>query len=551
MRTLSFIHNAVRAKEIIAILLRHGFDDLLTKIGTPQGLLRRFVKTKAEGLTMWQRVRRVCEDLGPTFVKVAQLLSTRPDVLPQDLIRELKQLRDQVRPVDFEKIRPLLERELGGKVEEFFEEFSPHPTAAGSLAQIHKARLRANQKPVAVKIQRPKIRDAVISDLEIIGWFARQLHENIAELRPYDLPAVIEETKSGLIRELDFTNEANNAEIFNTMNPFPDEVFAPAVYEESLTPRLLVMEWVEGKPPDRAELEPNRAKAVAAAGGNSIFHQIVIAGFFHADPHSGNILITPEGRICFLDWGLVGQLTRFMRYFLADLLSAITAQDAEKVVRVASRMSRSNRYIDTLAMEKQITILLRRYQKVAVTGDAIGNLILEMVYVFGSNGIHIAQDYTLLARAVTSLEETARALDPEFKLAKTAEPFLRQLTVERWNPVSMLRQSYWGILSALQKLQELPGDVQRVLRRIESEDLKVKLHHEGVKRLDELLSSATNRLVLAMVIAALIIGSSLVITTGVRPHIFGYPAIGLVGYLLSGLLGFWIIIDILRHGRHR
>lgn len=551
MKPFAIFHNAVRAKEIVTTLLRYGFDDLLAKIETPHGWFSRLVAPKTEGLNTWQRTRRACEDLGPTFVKLAQLLGSRPDVLPQPLIEEFKLLRNRVKPVPFEEIKPILEKELESSLENIFDHFDQEACAAGSIGQIHRARLKGEGREVAVKIQRPDIRSDVEADFELIGWFARQIHQKVDELRAYDLPAVIEEAKVGLMNELDFRNEANNATLFNNLNEFPERVFAPEVHDLFTTPHLLITDWVEGKPPNEIEVTQEQGADLAEAGGNSLFHQIVIAGFFHADPHTGNILITPNHQVCFLDWGLAGQLTRFMRYFLADLLSAITSQDAEKVVRVAARMSRSNRFIDTIEMEKQVTIILRRYQKVAITGDAIGNLILDMLYIFGRNGINVTKDYTMLAKAVASIEETARSLDPNFKLAAAAKPFLEQLSMERWNPASILRESWWFVFSAARKLQELPGDVQRVLRRIESEDLSVKLHHEGLSRLDELLGSVANRLVLAIILASLIVGSSMIITTGVEPLLFGFPAIGLIGYVISGVLGLWIVWDILRHGRHK
>ena len=539
-----------RFREIVAVLGGYGFDDLLTKIHTPRGWLGRLTTPKTEGLNTWQRIRRACEDLGPTFVKFAQLLTARPDVLPPPLIQELKLLRDQVKAAPYSKIKPTLEKELKGPIHAHFDEFNEEPFAAGSLAQVYQARLREEGWLVAIKIQRPDIRPVVEIDLEFITWFARALHESFSELRPYDLPAVVSETRAGLLRELDFSIEASNSIIFNALNPFPERVFAPKVHTRFTTPRLIVADWITGWPPEKAPLSSEEKRKLARAGGDSVMHQIVISGFFHADPHGGNILITPDRRICLLDWGLVGQLTRYMRYFLADLLSAIASQDAAKSVWVASRLSRSNRFIDSVEMEKQITVILRKYQQAALTGEAVGNLILEMIYVFATNGINIVRDFTLLARAVVAIESTARTLDPRFSLATTSRPFLKQLARERWNPQTVMKETYRSVSTALSKLQELPGDIQRVLRRFESQDISVRLLLDGMDRLDELLSSATNRLVMGVIIAATIIGSSMLVAFSERTTLFGMP-LGRLGYLISTLMGLWIVIDILRHGRHK
>jgi ubiquinone biosynthesis protein len=544
-----FRRRIARFREIVAIIGSYGFDDLLARLRIPPTWVGRQAAGHREAHNTWQRIRCACEDLGPIFVKFGQLLTARPDVLPPGLIEELKQLRDQVKPVPFLEIQPLLEEELGGKIEQHFDEFNREPVAAGSIAQIYRARLRAGGAWAAIKVQRPDIRSVIEIDLEFIAWFARALHEAVEEYRPYDLPAVMEETRAGLMREMDFTIEASNSQIFNSLNPFPGQVFAPHTHRQFTTSRLLVTEWITGWPPEKAPLSGEVKRALAVAGGNSVFHQIVISGFFHADPHGGNILITPDHRICLLDWGLVGQLARSMRYFLADLLSAIAMQDAAKIVSVASRLSRSNRFIDAIEMEKQVMMILRKYHQIVLTGEKVGDLILEMVYVFASSGIHLVKDFTLLARAVVAIESTARALDPHFSLATVARPFLEQLARERWHPRSVLRKSYYQAALLLETLQELPADIQRVLRRFESEDISVRLMLQGMDRLDELLGSATNRLVMALIISAIVIGSSLLLAFSEK-RLLGIP-VGALGYVLSTFFGLWIVFDILRHGRHR
>jgi ubiquinone biosynthesis protein len=538
-----------RFREIVAVLGGYGFDDLLAKLRVPPSWAGRLPVGHREAHTTWQRVRFACEDLGPIFVKFGQLLTARPDVLPPGLIEELKLLRDQVKPAPFADIQPLLEEELGGKIEEHFDEFNEEAVAAGSIAQVYRARLRTGGAWVAIKVQRPDIRPIVEIDLEFIAWFARALHDALQEYRVFDLPAVMEETRAGLMREMDFTIEASNSEIFNSLNPFPGKVFAPRVCREFTTSRLLVTEWVTGWPPEKAPLSDEVKRSLAVAGGNSGFHQIVISGFFHADPHGGNILITTDHRICLLDWGLVGQLAKSMRYFLADLLSAIAAQDAAKIVNVVSRLSRSNRFIDAIEMEKQVTVILRKYHQIASTGEKIGDLILEMVYVFATGGIHLVKDFTLLARTVVAIESTARALDPNFNLARAARPFLQQLAHERWSPGSILKNTYDSTALVLEKLQELPGDVQRVLRRFESEDISVRLMLQGMDRLEELLSSVSNRVVMALIVGSIVIGSSFLLTFRDKT-LLGIP-VGTLGYVLSTFFGLWIVFDILRHGRHR
>jgi ubiquinone biosynthesis protein len=542
----SIFRDAVRAKQIVAILLKYRFDEILGKIDTPAAWITKITPAVSGHHTLWQRVRLAIEELGPTFVKAGQLLSTRPDILPRELIVELHELRNKVKAVPFADIRPLLEKELGGALENFFEGFDETPVAAGSVGQVYRANLKGDMRPVIIKIQRPNIRKNVLTDLEMIQWFADQLHENIAGLRPFDLPTVVEELRQGLLNELDFTIEARNAELFNSLNQFPEQVFAPAVIERFTTERLIVTDYIAGAPPDDRTLDKTHAAELAQTGGNSFFSQIAVTGFFHGDPHPGNLLITPDRRICFIDWGLAGQLTQRMRFHLIDLFSACNERNAEKVARIAMRMGASSRRVDQVRLEKAVTTVLFKFDDDLREMDNLGHLIFELIFVFGSNGIHIARDYTLLAKAVISIEETAHALDPDFNLAAVGNPYVRRMTWERWNPVNLARSGIDLTRERVGTLMELPLDVQRVLHRLEDQDIGILLEHRGFANVGETIHHAFSRLALAVIIGSLIIGSSFVINTGVEPLLWGYPAIGILGYILSVFMGIYIAFDILR-----
>jgi ubiquinone biosynthesis protein len=548
---IHLFRDAVRAKEIVTVLLRYRFDEILRTIDTPAALLSRITPSVKGNLTLWQRTRLAIEELGPTFVKAAQLLSTRPDILPRELIEELKDLRDKVKPVPFEKIRPVLEKELGEPLENEFSSFEETPVASGSIGQVHRATLRKTGEPVGVKIQRPDIRKPITADLEIIAWFAEQLHQHLPALRPFDLPTVVQELKQGIMNELDFTIEARNNTLFNALNQSPEKVFAPEVLPEFTDDRLLVTKWIEGVPPGQVPESNEKKAALAHDGGDSFFSQIIVTGFFHGDPHPGNLLVTPDGRLCFLDWGLAGQLTGAMRYYLIDLFAACQQGNAERVTRIGIMMGRSTRRIDKVQLEKAVTATLFKHAGSLREMRHLGHLIFDLIFDFGSNGIHISRDYTLLARAVISIEETAKQLDPDFNLAAVGEPYVRQLTLERWNPIKLSRQLITTGRERLSTLAELPNDLQRLLHRIEDEDIQVQLRHQNLERTTEGIHAAFSRLSLAVIIGSLFIGSSLVITTGVKPFIWGYPAIGIAGYVFSGVIGMKFVWDLWRAGHHK
>ncbi|MGJ8637909.1 MAG: ABC1 kinase family protein [Opitutaceae bacterium] len=545
MKPFNYLSNAVRAPEIVAILVRWGFEDLLLQLDTPQFLLRNLVRKKVTHLTAYERVRNACEELGPIFVKFGQILSTRPDKLPEPLVMELKKLRSQVETQPFEMIKPLMVKELGCEIEGIFAEFDPEPVAAGSLGQVYKAKLISTGEWVSVKVQRAEIHKVISSDLEIIGWFAKQLHTRIEDLRPYNLPTLLSEAEKRLHEELNYKNEADNAEIFRALNDKP-KVFAPRVNRALTTRRLLVTEWVDGCSPDKISFVGEEAAELARIGGDSVFHQIVGTGFFHSDPHSGNMLVTPDQRICFLDWGQAGQITLEMRHQLADLFAAITARDASKVIRVAERMSVNNRRFDRRLIEKEVTLLLNKYREFGPSGTKIGTVGLEMLYIFGTNGIRVSPDYTLLSKAILCVEETARSMDPDFDIQAVARPYLEQLSKERWSLSSIMQHTFFPLLSTLRSMQQIPDNLQRILQRVEEEDLQINFHHTGTEELQETFNASMNRLTVGIIIGSLLIGSSLIITTGVKPLLWGYPAIGILGFLVSGMLGLYIVISTLR-----
>jgi ubiquinone biosynthesis protein len=312
------------------------------------------------------------------------------------------------------------------------------------------------------------------------------------------------------------------------------------------------MERIDGRRVEQAAITPEQGRALAHAGATSLLHQILIAGFFHADPHAGNVLVTADGRLCLLDWGLAGHLTRRLRYTLADLFMAAAAHDAEQIVQIGMSLAGPRAKPDYRTMEKEVTIVLRENLNFATGDEQIGRLILRLIEIFGRNGISVSRDYALMAKSVLSIEEVGRTLDPAFDLRKYARPALRALHQERWSPRALLGKTRSFLASVAGRMGDLPAELDRLLRRLEQDDLTVNFQHRGLEGLNTALRTASNRIALGLIIGALIIGSSQIITAGIGEHkLFGYPPLGIAGYLLSALLGLWVIIDIIRHGRHK
>ncbi len=550
MKTFDLLSHAGRAKDILGVLAKHGFADLVGHLDLPAGW-QRLLPQPAVVLTTHERLRLAAEELGPAFVKLGQFLSMRPDVLPQPLILELRKLQSNVSPLPFEKMKPVLVATLGGEPGAVFSAFDETPLASASLAQVYAARLRDGDRPVAVKIQKPDIRRIMEIDLDFATWLAEQLHQRSDTLRPFNLPAVVAEARQGMLAELDFRNEARNQQYFNIVNPHPDRVFAPAVYARYSGEHVLVMDRIDGVNVAAVALDESLRRDIAGRGALSLVRQVLIDGFFHADPHAGNVLVTPDGRLCFLDWGLVGHLTRRLRFALAEFWEAAVTQDAERIVQIAARLAPPNARVDLHEMEKDVTLALREELNFTVGRQELGRAMVKLLNIFGRHGISLSQDYTLMAKAVLSIEEVGRSLDPGFDLRVHTKPVLRELYLGQTSPRAVGRRLRDMLRDTLGGLRELPAELHRLVRRIEHDDFTINFQHRGLGKMEDALQSAANRLTVGVIVGALIIGSSMIITTGISPHLFGYPALGIVGYLISALLGLYVIWNIIRHNGHK
>ena len=548
LKAIALLKNVARAREIFAILVKNGFLEFLEQVDAPSSWLAKIIPIPAQNITLWQRIRVTCEQLGPTFVKLAQLASLRDDLLPEALATELRRLRDQVPPVPWADMEPVLTAELHEGLEAHFEGLDTTPVACGSIGQVYKARLRADGRAVAIKLQRPGIRRAMRADIEILSWLAQRAHERFADLRPYALPTIAAEAAAGLLQELDFNIEARNATHFNATNPHP-EVFAPHVHERYSTARLLVSDWIEGVPPGSPDIPPETARRLAAAGANSVFRQIFLDGFFHADPHPGNLLATPDGRLCLIDWGLAGTLTRRMRYMLADLLGAVARQDAEKVLQALLASGMKHR-LDRTQLESDVAQVLRRHHRLAEAPGEFGKAMLDLLRVFARHGIALARDYTLLAKAVIAIEESGRQLDPAFDLQRHARHFLKKLRMERWSLRTLVKLGAWEIASNIAQLREIPGSVSRILQKLEDGEATLSVQHNGLEDFRRTMEIAVNRLVFAVIVAALLVGSSMLVRG--QDNLWQFPpSPGAIGYALAFCFTLYLLWDILRHGRHK
>ena len=548
---LKTLAGLARFKDIVMILMKYGFDDVINRLEIPGIELIKKIHKGSDELGTFERMRYALEDLGPTFVKFGQIMSLRPDMLPPQLIDELSKLQDEVAPVEFSQIKETVENNTGRPLQETFSIFDAEPLAAASISQVHRGILKKEGHIVSIKVQRPGIHSKIKADLDILAAIADQLHERIDDLKTYDLPNLVRVTRRNLLRELDFKREARNMKIAAYFAGEHSEIYIPEVYEEYCTERLLVMEYVQGiKLKDLNTEDVIDPESMAKQGLKAAIKQILDDGFFHADPHPGNILITEDERLCLMDWGMTGRLSERDRHELIDLLKSVVDKDSEAMVYALVRLSSAEEAIDQRGLERELLEILDSYYAVPVKEMNIGQLLMAITELLRKYRLRLPSDLVIMIKALVTAEGTARIIYPDLNIVAEAKDYISSLALERFKPKSLWRSFRFTLSEFFSLQKELPRRMVQILNKADSGDLTLGFRHENLGPLRNTLDNITNRLTFGIIIAAMIIGSSMIITTGIGPFLFGFPALGVIGYLISGLLGLWLIFNIIRKRKY-
>jgi ubiquinone biosynthesis protein len=537
-----------RFRDIVTVLFKYGFNDVAERLHLPGKILISKTRIAVPEMNTWERIRHTLEELGPTFVKFGQILSLRGDLLPAELIKELEKLQDSVSPVSSEEIMVVLEKALKKPLDEIFSLIDEEPLAAGSLAQVHRAVLKEENVPVALKIRRPDIVRTVETDLNILEGAAPYLCEHLEFARTYDFVNLVKELKRALLRELNFTLEARNMQIVSQNLADEKDAIIPLVYEDYTRSSVLTMDLIEGV--KLKHLQPESIKEqeqLAKIGIRLVVKQVLENGFFHADPHPGNFLILKGREVCQLDWGVVGILPAETRYEMVELIGAIVDMEAEKVLDILVALTGANvTEINERLLLRDILEILHLYHSVTVGKLDLGQLLMDLNNMLRTHHIKLPSDLALMFKAMVTAEGTARQLYPGLNVIAEIEPFINRLGMERWSPSQIWRRLTRQLRFYLKLQSNLPGAIQRILQKVEQGDLNIRFKHENLGGLQKSLDNVSNRLSFSIILGSVIIGSSMIITTGVKPLILGYPAIGLVGYLISAILGLVVVINIFR-----
>lgn len=542
--------NIRRFSQISRILVRHGFGFVFD---VRRGRREQLGAQELLGPNFGVRLRRALEDLGPTFVKFGQLLSSRSDVLPEGVLVEMTRLQDAVSPAPVEVVRGVIERELGAPVEKVFADFDPVQLGSASIAQVHSATLTGGQQ-VAVKVQRPEARSRVEADLELMRDFASFIHNRFGDRTIVDVRGLVAEFEVVIRRELDFGAEARNARRF-AANFEGTDVVIPSVYPELSTSRVLTMEYLEGTrfhDITPLSLVPAERRRIAGMGADAIFKMAFEDGFFHGDPHAGNLILTPEGNLALLDFGMVDYMSRGDIESLGQLFISVIQQDAAATLRGLEELGiRYSPHVRP-ALLQEIREFLHKYSGLSVGEVTISQALGELVTLARRNRVSMPPVFSLLTRALATAEGLSRSIDPSLNVYEVARPYARRLLRQQYSPDAIYERSRERAYEYVRYLEDYPNQIQQVLTEISDGELEVRLHHGGLDELTGEVDVLANRLVFALITGALLIGSSLLGAFdrgGPQVPLIGVPLVAFAGFSIALVLGGLLLVLILRDRR--
>lgn len=551
--------NLGRLNEIAGVLIRHGLSDLLRRWGLASALEKaghRLHLDHAADLAQLPppvQVRQALEELGPTFVKLGQILAGRADMFGPEWIAEFEKLHSHVPGLPFEALRAQLREDLQGEPEEVFARFDTEPLAAASIAQVHRAQLHDGTE-VIVKIRRPGIQEVIEADLRLLDRLVAIAEAEVPALAPYRPRQLLREFGRSLHRELNLATECRHAErLARNMAAFP-WVHIPRTHWAWTKERVNVQDYVQGiagHELDRLAAAGLDRKLLAQRGAQAVLKMIIEDGFFHADPHPGNVFYLPDNRLAFIDFGMVGHLSMRRRQQLLKLLLGLVQRQPSTVADVLLEWTRDGQSVPAEKLENDIEAFIDQYHGVQLAELSLGQMLLDVTTILRENHLALPPDLALLIKTFITLEGLGRGLDPDFNMAGEALPLLRQVVRARYRPKALATRAWTSVQRLLELSEQLPQDISRLLRNARQGRLNIGLEIQSLKRVGNQLDRAANRLSLALIIAALIIGSSIVMTVGGGPTLLGLPAFGLLGFLGAAVGGLWLVRAIWRSNRHK
>jgi ubiquinone biosynthesis protein len=557
--TLGLMRELPRLHEIATVFIRHGLGDFVRRIGVV-GLLERTGQILRSGeaaeslkLEPQQRVRMALEELGPAFVKLGQLMATRVDLFPPSWIAEFEKLQADAAPVPFDDLLPDLVRSLGRSPFEVFLDIETTACAAASIAQVHRAKLK-DGTAVVLKVRRPGVRAKIDADLRLLRRVAELVDAEMPEVRRYHPVEVAAQFTRSLEREVDFATETRNIERFAKNFAGDPHIVIPKVYPEYTSDMLLVQEHVEGiaaTNPAAVDAAGLDRRTLAVRGTQAFLKQILVHGFFHADPHPGNVIFLPDHRLVIIDFGMVGRLSAHRRRQVTDLLAGLARMEEEPMIEVLLDWA-GDAYVDEAKLRADVDELVFDYEDVPLKGIRIGHVVRQFSAIIREHSIVLPSDLSMMFKALITLEGLGRQYDPDVHIIDFLPPLLRSALDERYQPQELVRRGRGALTSFFNVVSSVPRDFARLLREARRGKTRIEL---DLKRLDQFggrMERTLDRGTMGIMTASLVIGSAIVMNIPDGPTVFGmsiFTLVGLIGYVVAFFNSLWILYGIWRAGR--
>ncbi len=548
-----------RYRHIMAVLMKYGFEEVAGILALRKRIglgTKGMTSTKRETLTRTtpaQRLRMAMEELGPTFIKLGQLLSTRPDLVPLEYIQELECLQDKVAPEKIDVIRQQIQQQLGSSPEELFAEFDPTPIAAASIAQVHRARTK-DGRDVVLKIRRPNIAKTMQTELEIIEDLAGLIKKRRLLPETIDPVRMVREFSQAVAKESDLANERRNQTRFIRNFSNDPTVHVPELIEEFCAEGLLTMEYIKGIKPSQIEKLKQAGmdtKEIARRGANFVLKQVFEHGFFHTDPHPGNFLVIDGNVLAPLDFGQVGRLAQQDRMLLQFLVLAIVDVDATKIVQALERFEVVDDETGTAELTRDLEDLLSAYADLPLKDIPFGEAVSRVFDIIRNYHIDPPRDFTLMLKSLMTVESFATKLDHDFQIIEALRPYAHKFTTEEFSPRRLYRQMRTTARSATDLAASFPEDAAAIISKFRRGRFKVHIHHEHLEEFGQTLDNSSNRISFSVIIAALLVASSLLVAQeGTVLGLLTLEAMGIIGYITAAVMGIGLVFSIIRSQRY-
>ncbi len=537
--------NIKRIRKIIEVAIKYGFKDVVYRIAPVRKFIPSRLRTKVlEGSTE-ERIRLALDELGGTFVKLGQFMSLRTDILSEEFTNELSKLQDEVEPVDFSEIKGILTEELENSLEKVFYKFDKEPIAAASLAQVYKAECKKGEA-VVVKVLRPGIKELVESDLSILSDLARLVEKYIPEAKKYQPREIIKELERNLKRELNFSAESRAIQRFKDNFKDEEDYLIPQIYPELTTSKVLTLEYIEGLKITDAKVYEEWGLSKEKILNKLIdftFKQIFEYKLFHADPHPGNIIINKKGQISLLDFGLIGFLHDEDINILSDMLIAVTNKDVDRIVEVILELESVGEKVNLTELKSDIRFFMDEYYNVSLEDIEFKEFSNELFFIIRKYSLKVPKNLVLLIKTVATLEGVAFELDSGFNVIEGIKPYIRKVIEKKYSITKLTKDLSKLLRAYLLLFKKLPGELSMIIKEVRDGTIKVNFEHKGLDSFIKHAESSINRLSISMILAALIVGSSLLIQSD------KLTPLGVGGYIFAGFLGLSILVSMFRSRR--